>query len=114
MAASMNVDAPGSVQPNVMTVVDRNVRSPGPPVPSVRSIVMSYEVTSRSRARSAASICVRLRTPATLHNSNPYGLPRSGHDNRAGVKQVFHGRRILPAVARDTRVRYRVRRLTGQ
>src|SRR4051812_50073649 len=62
----MNVCAPGSMQRNVTSVVDRNVASPGFPDPSVRSRAMSYPVTSSRRARSAASTWVRLRTPATV------------------------------------------------
>ena len=38
----MKVLAPGSVQRNRTSVIERNVPSPGPPVPSVRSRVMSY------------------------------------------------------------------------
>ncbi len=65
-ATSTKVELPGSAHVKRTAVVDRNMPSPGPPVPSVRSRVMSYPVTSSRRARSTASTWVRLRTPATL------------------------------------------------
>src|SRR5690606_2663470 len=102
----MKVVAPGSAQRNSTRVVDRNVRSPGPPAPSVRSRVMSYEVTSSSRARSAASTWVRLRVPATAVLSIPSRVP--GESSRSpcrpcdgrptGVGLSVPGA-ILPAVA---------------
>src|SRR5690606_4952183 len=59
-ATSMVTVAPGCRQRNRTSVTERKACSP------VRSTVMSYEVTSSRRARSAASAWVRLRTPATM------------------------------------------------
>ena len=97
-ATSMNVVAPGSVQRKVTSVIERNVPSPGPPVPSVRSSAMSYAVTSSRRARSAASIWVRLRTPATLpllvvaRRITPMGF--GALFVNASAKRVFHDRHL--------------------
>src|SRR5690349_19904218 len=92
-AASMKVDAPGSAQVNEIWVTERNVCSPGPPVPSVTSRAMSYDATFNRRARSAASSWVRLRTPATggLHPVRYRSLFASGVEvsvSRVGVHRL--------------------------